>query len=60
MFFALECQAQFLFEKRTEPYMKYGEGVSEKKAGAKDITKTPGGYPGGRVYNPKNINRVLL
>jgi hypothetical protein len=31
MSFALECQAQFLFEKRTEPYMKYGEGVSEKK-----------------------------
>lgn len=33
----LECQIYFLSEKRTEPYTKYGEGVSEMKnrSGAK-------------------------
>ncbi len=29
--FGLECQARFLFEKRTEPYIRYGEGASQKK-----------------------------
>jgi hypothetical protein len=33
---------QFLFEKRTEPYMEYGEGVPEKKIvyGAKNTSSS--------------------
>lgn len=28
---ALECRSSFLFEERTEAYIKYAEGVLEKK-----------------------------
>jgi hypothetical protein len=29
--FALECPVYVLLEERTEPYMRYGEGVPERK-----------------------------
>jgi hypothetical protein len=39
--FALECLGAFLFEKRTEPYIKYGKGASQKKMapGLKKLSK---------------------